>query len=131
MNIAEFFRKFAAKASQVVGAPWSFGIACLMVIAWALSGKYYAYSDTWELMINTATTIITFLMVFIIQNSQNRDMKSLHLKMDELIRANKIARNSLISLETMSDQELNKIEDEFKLLIQQKKDDEWMLKEQS
>lgn len=111
--MTEMFRIFAQKISNLMGSPVTFFMASLMIIAWALSGPYFHYSDTWELIINTATTIITFLMVFLIQNSQNRDMKSLHLKLDELIRSNKKARNSLLALETMTELELDQLEAEF------------------
>lgn len=105
----------------MVGSAYAFVMACLLIFFWAISGPWFHYSDTWELIINTVTTIITFLMVFIIQNSQNRDMKSLHLKMDELIRANKAARNAMIALENMSDAELEHIEKEFSNLVDEKK----------
>src|SRR3989338_4773943 len=104
----ELFRKFARKASIVVGSPTAFALAVLVLIVWALAGKAFSFSDTWQLVINTATTIVTFLMVFLIQNTQNRDSKAIHLKLDELLRAVKNARNSLVDLEDLSDQELKK-----------------------
>ncbi len=122
----EFFRKFSQKVSSHMGSPQAFAFACGMVILWGMSGPHFHYSDTWELIINTATTIITFLMVFVIQNSQNRDMKSLHLKLDELIRATKEARNRLISLEKMSEDDLDVLEKEFSEL---EKSDVLVLKE--
>jgi low affinity Fe/Cu permease len=114
--MTEMFRMFSQKISTLMGSPWSFFLATTMVIIWAFSGRYFNYSDTWELIINTATTIITFLMVFIIQNSQNRDMRSLHLKMDELIRATRKARNSMMEVEHMSENEINQLEKEFREL---------------
>jgi len=83
---------------------------------WAVTGPLFGYSDTWQLVINTGTTIITFLMVFIIQNTQNRDAKAVHLKLDEVIRALGKARNELVDLEELSDEELNKLEDQFRRL---------------
>jgi low affinity Fe/Cu permease len=104
------------RCSDLLGAPGSFLLAVLVVGVWLLSGPIFRYSDSWQLVINTATTIITFLMVFLIQNTQNRDAKALHLKLDELIRANRRARNGLIDLESMSEGELRKLEMEFQAL---------------
>jgi low affinity Fe/Cu permease len=109
----EGFRKFAHNTSQIVGSPGMFIIACLVIIAWALTGPIFQFSDTWQLVINTGTTIVTFLMVFLIQNTQNRDTRAIHLKLDELIRAMKGARNKLVNLEEMSDEELDKLQAEF------------------
>ena len=112
----EFFRKFAHKTSVIVGSPWSFIIAVVVILAWATSGPLFHFSDTWQLVINTSTTIITFLMVFLIQNTQNRDAHAIHLKLDELIRAVTDARNELVDLEDMSDEELQKLQNEFSKL---------------
>ena len=109
-----WFRIFAHKTSSMVGNPWSFLSAVLIILAWAAVGPLFEFSDTWQLVINTATTIITFLIVFLIQNTQNRDAKAIHLKLDELIYAVKGARNRLINLEDLSDEELVKIEKHFK-----------------
>ncbi|HMY72224.1 MAG TPA: low affinity iron permease family protein, partial [Blastocatellia bacterium] len=84
--VNEIFRKFAAKVSAVVGSGWAFMVAALIIIVWAVTGPIFKFSDTWQLIINTGTTIITFLMVFLIQNTQNRDARALHLKLDELLR---------------------------------------------
>ena len=112
----ELFRKFAAATSWVVGSSWAF-IAALVVIAlWAAAGPYYHYSDTWQLVINTGTTIITFLMVFLIQNTQNRDARAIHLKLDELIRGVKGARTGLVDLESLSDGELDQLQQQFQRL---------------
>lgn len=108
-----WFRKFAHTVSGLVGSPISFMLACLLIIGWGLIGPLYGYSDTWQLVINTGTTIVTFLMVFLIQNTQNRDARSIHLKLDELIFANKHARNKLIDLETLSDKELDDLHSEL------------------
>jgi len=112
----ELFRKFAQKASQAVGSSWSFIIAALMIVIWAVTGPIFKYSDTWQLVINTSTTIITFLMVFLIQNTQNRDAKAIHLKLDELIKSIKGARNKMVNLEELSDEEMEKLVAEFKKL---------------
>jgi low affinity Fe/Cu permease len=110
------FRVFARKSSNVLGSPWAFVIALLIIMVWAATGRTFHFSDTWQLIINTGTTIVTFLMVFIIQNTQNRDAMAVHLKLDEIIRAIKGARNELVDLEEMSDQDLKKLEEEFKSL---------------
>lgn len=109
----EFFRKFANATSNVVGSSWSFIAAVGIIVVWGLTGPAFGYSDTWQLVINTGTTIITFLMVFLIQNTQNRDAKAIHLKLDELLRAQEGARNSLVNLEEMPDEELEKLQKEF------------------
>lgn len=112
-GIREKFRRFAHGTSQFVGSPWMFIAACLVIIAWAATGPLFHFSDTWQLVINTGTTIVTFLMVFLIQNTQNRDTRAVHLKLDELIRAIKGARNKLVNLEEMSDEELDKLQEQF------------------
>lgn len=112
----ELFRKFANKTSDVVGSPWAFIAAVVLIVVWALTGPLFGFSDTWQLVINTGTTIVTFLMVFLIQNTQNRDAKAIHLKLDELIRSSKHARNSLVDLEDLSDEELQRFQREFKRL---------------
>ena len=112
-TLREKFRRFAHGISHFAGSPWMFAIACLIITGWALTGPMFRYSDTWQLVINTGTTIVTFLMVFLIQNTQNRDARAVHLKLDELIRAIKGARNQLVSLEEMSDEELDALQREF------------------
>jgi low affinity Fe/Cu permease len=104
-----FFTAFSTKSAQIVGSYWAFLIALFVVVAWALTGRLFNYSDTWQLVINTGTTIITFLMVFLIQNTQNRDAKAMHLKLDELIVAIKRAHNELIDIEELDDEQLEKI----------------------
>jgi len=111
-----FFRRLAQATAQAVGTPWTFLGAVLIVIVWALSGPAFHFSDTWQLVINTGTTIVTFLMVFLIQNTQNRDAKVMHLKLDELIRATHTARNRLVDMEQMSDEELAALQREFREL---------------
>lgn len=110
------FRKFAQKTSELSGSSWAFIIAVLVIIVWALSGPFLGFSDTWQLIINTTTTLVTFLMVFLIQNTQNRDSRAIHLKLDELLRAMKDARTSMVDLEDMSDEDLLKLQNEFKQL---------------
>lgn len=112
----ELFRKFANAISNIVGTSWVFILAVTIVLVWALTGPMFHYSDTWQLVINTSTTIITFLMVFLIQNTQNRDAKAIHLKLDELIRGVKGARTGLVNLEALSDEELEKLHKEFERL---------------
>lgn len=96
-------------------------MALLVILVWLISGPIFGFSDTWQLVINTGTTIITFLMVFLIQNQQNRDSKAMELKLDELINSIKTARNSLIDIEEMSDEELDKLEEEFRKLNKKRK----------
>ena len=107
------FRIFARQTSAILGSAWAFCGAILIIVVWALTGPTFHFSDTWQLIINTGTTIVTFLMVFLIQNTQNRDAKAVHLKLDELIRALKGARNKLVDLEELSDDELNNLEQQF------------------
>jgi low affinity Fe/Cu permease len=112
------FDRFARWIEHQVGTPFSFGIAISAVAVWAITGPLFGWSDTWQLVINTGTTIVTFLMVFLIQNTQNRDAKAMHLKLDELIRAVQGARNRLVDLEKLSDDELKKLEEQFTRLRQ-------------
>jgi low affinity Fe/Cu permease len=104
------FSGFAAKTSAAMGSPVAFLLAILLVIVWAALGPLYNYSDTWQLVINTGTTIVTFLMVFLIQNTQNRDAKAIHLKLNELIHAGKKAHDELIDIEKLSDEELKQLD---------------------
>jgi low affinity Fe/Cu permease len=113
------FMRFANKASDLTGSSWAFLLAVGVIGVWAISGPLFGFSDTWQLIINTATTIITFLMVFLIQNTQNRDAKAMHLKLDELIRALKGARDQLVDLEDLSDEELKKLEEQFQRMRKQ------------
>lgn len=112
----EVFRKFSHRASEIVGSPWAFLFAIIIIMIWVVSGPVFDFSDTWQLVINTGTTIITFLMVFLIQNTQNRDAKAMHLKLDELIRSNSRARNALIDLEDLNDEEVQTIQKSFQNL---------------
>ncbi|MET0595136.1 MAG: low affinity iron permease family protein [Polyangiaceae bacterium] len=116
----EFFHTVASKTAHSVGSPWAFVIATSTVVVWALTGPIFHFSDTWQLVINTGTTIVTFLMVFLIQNTQNRDSHAIHLKLAELIRVNEAARNRLICAEELSEHELQELQDEFDRLAREK-----------
>jgi low affinity Fe/Cu permease len=117
--VSDAFRLFAHRSAVMLGSAWAFAAAVLAILVWIVTGPTFHFSDTWQLIINTATTIITFLMVFLIQNTQNRDAKAMHLKLDELIRALKGARNQLVDLENLSDEDLKKLEDQFRRLRRQ------------
>src|SRR6478672_11421025 len=115
-SVRDAFRCFAQRSSSVLGSAWAFCAAVLIIVVWLVTGPTFHFSDTWQLIINTATTVVTFLMVFLIQNTQNRDAKAMHLKLDELIRAVTGARNQLVDLENLSDEELKKLEKQFQRL---------------
>jgi low affinity Fe/Cu permease len=115
----DWFRKFSSKTSEIVGSPWAFFAALVLVIGWAATGPYFGWSNSHSLAINTITTIITFLMVFLIQNTQNRDAKAIHLKLDELLRGVEGARTGLVDLEDLSDEELKKLQQQFQRLREQ------------
>ena len=109
----KLFRAAAHRTAEAIGSPKGFAGAVFIVIVWALTGPLFGFSDTWQLVINTGTTIVTFLTVFLIQNTQNRDTRALHLKLDELIRSQVTARNQLVALEDMSDVELDNLQKQF------------------
>ena len=111
-----WFGRFATKTAVVVGRPYTFFLAVGVIVAWAVLGPYFRFSDTWQLIINTGTTIVTFLVVFLIQNTQNRDAKALHLKLDELIRSHNPASNDLIDVEKLSDEELDALEEHYETI---------------
>ena len=110
---SDAFGKFAAAASSWLGSKWAFVGAIVIIVVWALTGPVFHYSDTWQLVINTGTTIITFLMVFIIQNTQNRDARAINLKLDELIHAIDTAKNQMMDIEKLSDEELDVINEKY------------------
>ena len=112
-NLSNEFQVFAAKASGVVGSKWAFAAAIALIVGWAITGPYFHYSDTWQLVVNTATTVVTFLIVFLIQNTQNRDAKAIHLKLDEIIRSIHRAHNEMIHIEKLSDEELEELSIEY------------------
>jgi low affinity Fe/Cu permease len=109
----ELFRKFASHISKLTGTAGAFVLAISVVLIWGFTGPLFSYSDTWQLVINTSTTIVTFLMVFLIQNTQNRDGKAMQLKLDELIRSSASARNSFVYLEDMTDDDLEELDKQF------------------
>ena len=109
----DVFSVFARSTSSVLGSAWVFAAALLIIVIWGITGPAFHFSDTWQLIINTGTTIVTFLMVFLIQNTQNRDAKAVHLKLDEIIHSLSRARNHLVDLEKMSEEDLEKLQDEF------------------
>lgn len=113
MDKKNFFSRFAKRASYLAGTPKAFMFAVFIIIGWALTGPIFKFNDTWQLVINTGTTIVTFLMVFLIQNAQNRDSAAVQLKLDELIRANKEAHDSLMDLEELESFELEKIREKY------------------
>jgi low affinity Fe/Cu permease len=121
--VSDAFRVFARKTSSILGSAWAFVAAVLIIVIWGLTGPTFHFSDTWQLIINTGTTIVTFLMVFLIQNTQNRDAKAMHLKLDEIIRALKGARNELLDLEELSDEDLKKLEKQFQRIRQKAEHD--------
>ncbi|MBL7944658.1 MAG: low affinity iron permease family protein [Flavobacteriales bacterium] len=116
------FTRFAKRTSTLTGRPITFILAVGIILAWAVTGPLFHYSDTWQLVINTSTTIITFLMVFLIQNTQNRDTEALQIKLDELIRAQKEANNALLDLEEMDDKELDRIRDTYQVLARMERE---------
>ncbi len=113
------FGRFASRAAWLAGSPWAFLSAIFLVVVWLLTGPRFDYSDTWQLVINTGTTIITFLMVFLIQNTQNRDAKAIHLKLDEVIRAIHTAHNEMIDIEHLSDAELSELAKKYEAIRQE------------
>src|SRR6266568_397460 len=113
------FRIFAHQSSIVLGSAWAFAGAVLVILVWVLTGPTFHFSDTWQLVINTATTVVTFLMVFLIQNTQNRDTKAVQLKLDELIRAIKSARNELVDLEDLEEEQLDQFRSRYETLARE------------
>jgi low affinity Fe/Cu permease len=109
----DLFRRLAERTAHAVGSPWAFLLALLTIAVWTVTGPYFKYSDTWQLFINTSTTIVTFLMVFLIQNTQNRETRIVTLKLDELLRGVEGARTGLVKLDHMSDEELEIVQQEF------------------
>ena len=112
-----WFTRFAKWTAHAAGRPAAFLLAAATIIVWVVTGPIFHFSDTWQLVINTGTTIVTFLMVFLIQSTQSRDTQALHLKLDELIRVNRAARNSLLNLEEMSEEEIEQVKTTFRALL--------------
>lgn len=112
-NRQDSFHKISVKISNKLGNAWAFYIALLIIVTWALTGPIFQYSNTWQLIINTGTTIVTFLMVFVIQNTQNRDGKAMQLKLDELIQSSRSARSKFVDVEDLTDAELDELQEQF------------------
>ena len=121
MEVNEVFRKVSIRAATFLGSPWLFILNVLLILGWLISGPFFHYSDTWQLLVNTATTVFTYLAVFLIQNTQNRDAKAVHLKLDELIATLAGARNRLVDVEDLTDAELDELQKQFKQLRQRAK----------
>lgn len=121
MSMNEAFRRFSVSSANALGSPWVFVVNVLLILLWLVSGPFAHFSDTWQLVVNTATTVFTYLAVFLIQNTQNRDAKAVHLKLDELISSIRGARNRLVDLQNLSDEELEELQDQFKRLQQRAK----------
>ncbi|MDR3633027.1 MAG: low affinity iron permease family protein [Isosphaeraceae bacterium] len=115
----DLFTRYAAWATRATGGRWGFLTALAAVVLWAISGPYFRYSETWQLVINTGTTIVTFLMVFLIQNAQNRESKAIHLKLDELILCVRAARNELIDIEHLTEEQLDWLSERYSKVAQQ------------
>jgi low affinity Fe/Cu permease len=113
-----WFSRFARATARMSGRPATFALAAGVVVVWAITGPLFGFSDTWQLVINTGTTIVTFLMVFLIQNTQNRDSEAVHVKLDELIRANEAAHNALLDLEDLDEEELDRIRADYEKLAE-------------
>lgn len=114
----EIFRKFASRTSKLAGSAFAFVLAVVVIVLWAVTGPIFHYSNTWQLAVNTGTTILTFLMVFLIQNTQNRDSKAMHIKIDELLKSATGARTSLVNIEEIPDEKLEELQKEFQELHQ-------------
>jgi len=120
VTVRDAFRAAAHATACAIGSPYAFAIAVLVVVVWAATGPAFHYSDTWQLIINTGTTVVTFLVVFMIQNTQNRDSQAIHLKLDELIRAVKTARNAMVDIEDLPDAELARLQREMSEVCKQR-----------
>src|SRR5437867_349214 len=116
-----FFHNLACRSCILAGTPWAFLLAVIIIVLWLCTGPLFHFSDTWQLIINTGTTVVTFLMVFLIQNTQNREMKALQLKLDELLRGVKGARTSLVNLEELTDEELDRLKEEFRKMSERRR----------
>jgi low affinity Fe/Cu permease len=122
MKLTQMYSQLAKEASRFSGRPSVFAVAVLAIVVWIVTGPMFGFSDTWQLVINTGTTIVTFLMVFLIQSSQNRDTEAIQVKLDELIRATQGAHNELLDLEEMAEEELDRFRDRYEKLAQRARD---------
>ncbi|HEY5895232.1 MAG TPA: low affinity iron permease family protein [Chthoniobacterales bacterium] len=118
-SLKDHFTRFARRSAEALGSVWAFVLALSIVLTWIVTGPLFGFSDTWQLVINTGTTIVTFIMVFLIQSTQNRDAKAVHLKLDELLRAIRGARTNMVDLEDLPDEELEAVAKEFETLHEQ------------
>jgi low affinity Fe/Cu permease len=116
MRLNETFRAFSVAAANTMGTSWMFFVNLVLILIWVVAGPFFNYSDSWQLVVNTGTTVLTYLAVFLIQNTQNRDAKAIHLKLDELIKGVEGARTHLVNLENLTDDELDKLQKEFERL---------------
>ncbi len=123
MDGSSLFDRFAKWTARTAGHPEALAVAVLVIVAWGITGPIFRFSDTWQLVINTATTIVTFLMVFLIQNTQNRDSQAMHLKLDELIRAVEGAHNALLDLEELTESELDRIKTRYEELAREAREE--------
>ena len=121
MSIRNVFSSFSTMSANLLGSPWMFVANVFLILVWFLSGPFFDYSDTWQLIVNTATTVFTYLAVFLIQNTQNRDAKAVHLKLDELITSVEGARNKFVDLENLTEEDLRSVEQQFKKLRERAK----------
>ena len=112
----DWFRRVSHALADAFGSPWAFFVAAIFIVVWAVTGPLFGFSDAWQLIANTVTNVVTFLMVFVIQSSQNRDTRATQLKLDELLRAVTNARSSLINLESLSDDEMDSLQRQFEAL---------------
>ena len=117
-GLRTFFGRFACRSCNVAGTPWAFLFAFGAIVVWLITGPMFNFSTSWQLVVNTGTTIVTFLMVFLIQNTQNREMKALQLKLDELLRGVKGARTSLVNLEELTDEQLDELKEQFRKIAE-------------
>lgn len=129
MKRSTWYSHFTKYLAHVSGRPITFTLAVVMILVWIVSGPFFDYSDTWQLVINTSTTIITFLMVFVIQNTQNRDTAAMQIKLDELIRATEAAHNALLDLEELEEDELDEFRSSYEDLARQARDEEGRAKD--
>ena len=116
LTMNEWFRKFSVAAANSLGSPWMFVLNIILILVWLVCGPFFKFSDTWQLLVNTATTVFAYLAVFLIQNTRNRDAKAIHLKLDELIKGVEGARTHLVDLENLTDEELESLQSEFSKL---------------
>ncbi|HUK25794.1 MAG TPA: low affinity iron permease family protein [Terriglobales bacterium] len=121
LTLGDSFHWFATRASALVGTKWAFLAAVAGILAWGVTGPRFHYSNTWQLVVNTGTTVVTFLMVFLIQNTQNRDARAIHLKLDEIIHAIQLAHNDMIDIENLSDEELETLSKKYAILRKERR----------